>query len=83
MRCDANHTRNPPGQHLSAETVKGTALTLQGVDDVQAGDGLALGVFGVGDGVADDGLEEGFEHAAGFFVDHWWGGKEEGAVSGV
>ena len=27
-------------------------------------------MLGVGDGVADDALEEGFEDAAGFFVDH-------------
>ena len=28
-------------------------------------------MFGVGDGVADDAFEEGLQHAAGFFVDHW------------
>lgn len=55
---------------LTAEAVKGATLSLEGIDDVQAGDGLALGVFGVGDGVADDALEEGLEHATGLFVDH-------------
>jgi hypothetical protein len=45
-------------------------LTLQGVDDVERGDGLALGVFGVGDGITDDRLEEGLEDTTGLFVDH-------------
>ena len=58
------------GVCLATETIQRPALALEGVDDVQRSDGLALGVFGVGDGVADDAFEEGFEHAAGFFVDH-------------
>lgn len=56
---------------LSAETVQRTSLSFQGIDDIERGDGLAFGVFGVGDGVTDDGFEEGFQHPAGFFVDHW------------
>ena len=52
-------------------------MALEGVDDVERGDGLAFGVFGVGDGVADDAFEEGLEDAAGFFVDHW---KEGGML---
>jgi hypothetical protein len=39
---------------LDTETVEGSALSLEGVDDVESGDGLALGVLGVGDGVSDD-----------------------------
>jgi len=39
---------------LTAESVEGTALTLQGIDDIHGGDGLPLGVFGVGDGITDD-----------------------------
>jgi len=58
-------------EDLSTETVESAALTLEGVDDVEGGDGLALGVFGVGDGVADDTLEEGLEDAASLFVDHY------------
>lgn len=54
----------------TAEAVQSATLSLQGIDDVQAGDGLALGVFGVGDGVTDDALKEGLEHATGLFVDH-------------
>jgi hypothetical protein len=40
-------------------------LPLEGVDDVERGDGLSLGVLGVGDRVADDVLEEDLEDAAG------------------
>jgi len=55
---------------LTAEAVKSAALTLEGVDDVEGSDGLALGVLGVGDSVADDTLEEGLEDTAGLLVDH-------------
>ena len=58
---------------LSAEPVQGAALSLEGVDDVEGGDGLSLGVLGVGDCVSDDAFEEGLEDTAGFFVDHCWG----------
>jgi hypothetical protein len=57
-------------KRLTTETVQGAALTLEGVDDVKGGDGLALGVLGVGDGVTDDTLEEGLEDTTGLFVDH-------------
>ena len=53
----------------SAETVEGTALSLESVDNVECGDGLALGVFGVHDGVADNVLEEGSEDSAGLLID--------------
>ena len=59
------------GTDLTTETVEGTALALEGVDDVERRDRLALGVLGVGDGVADDALEEGLEDTAGLLVDHW------------
>jgi hypothetical protein len=55
---------------LTTETVKGAALTLEGVDDVERSDGLALGVLSVGDSVANDTLEEGLENTAGLLVDH-------------
>ena len=54
---------------LTAESVQGTALTLERVDDVHGGDSLALGVLSVRDGVADDVLKEDLEHASGLFVD--------------
>ena len=55
---------------LSTETVEGTALSLQRVNDVERCDGLALGVLGVGDGITDDTLEEGLQDTTGLFVDH-------------
>ena len=64
MTCDEK-TRS-----LTTETVEGTALALEGVDDVEGGDGLALGVLGVGNSVTDNALEEGLEDTTGLFVDH-------------
>lgn len=45
-------------------------MTLQGVDNVERSDSLALGVLSVGDGITDDTLEEGLEDTTGLFVDH-------------
>ena len=53
----------------AAETVEGSALSLESVDDVESSDSLSLGVFGVHNGVADDVLEEGSENSAGLLVD--------------
>jgi hypothetical protein len=58
------------GENLTTETVEGTALALESVDDIEGGDSLALGVFGVGDGITDDTLEEGLEDTTGLFIDH-------------
>lgn len=58
-----------PRQDLTAKSVQGTALTLQGVDDIHGGDGLPLGVFGIGDGVTDDVLKEYLQYATGLLVD--------------
>jgi hypothetical protein len=57
------------GGYLSAETVEGASLALESVDDIEGGDGLALGVLGVGDGITDDVLEEDLEDGAGLLVD--------------
>lgn len=56
---------------LTTETVEGTALALESVDDIKRCDGLALGVLGVCDGVTNDALEEGLEDSTGLLVDHW------------
>ena len=45
-------------------------MSLEGVDNVERGDSLSLGVLGVGDGVTDDTLEEGLENTTGLLVDH-------------
>ena len=55
--------------HLAAEAVQGLALTLERVDHVHGGDGLAASMLGVGDGVTDHGFQEGLEHTAGLLVD--------------
>ena len=54
---------------LAAETVEGTALTLQGVDDVHGCDGLPLGVLTVRDGITDDVLKEHLQDTTSFLVD--------------
>ena len=67
-----NHmnSRETQPKRLATETVQGAALALEGVDDVERGDGLALGVLSVCDGIADDALEEGLEDTTGLLVDH-------------
>ncbi len=57
------------GNRLGTETVEGAALALESVDNVERGDGLALGVLSVGDRVADDRLEEELEDTTGLVVD--------------
>ena len=57
-------------EDLATEAVKGTALALESVDNIERGDSLALGVLGVGDSITDDTLEEGFQDTTGLFVDH-------------
>ena len=53
----------------AAESVEGSALSLEGIDNVESGDGLSLGVFSVGDWVSDDVLEEASENVSGLLVD--------------
>merc|ERR1739838_570395 len=54
---------------LTSESVEGTSLPLEGIDDIHSGDSLPLGVFGVGDGITDDVLKEDLEDTAGLLVD--------------
>jgi hypothetical protein len=56
---------------LTTETVEGTSLTLESVDNIERSDSLALGVLGVCDGVTDDTLKEGLQNTTGLLVDHW------------
>jgi hypothetical protein len=53
---------------LTAETVQGSALSLQRIDHVHGGDGFPLGVLGVSDSIPDNVLEENFENSTGLFV---------------
>ena len=57
------------GLCLTTESVEGTSLTFQGVDDVHGCDGLPLGVLCVGDGVPDDVLKEYLQDSTGLLVD--------------
>ena len=57
---------------LSTESVEGTSLPLQSIDDIHGSDSLPLGVLSVGDRVSDHILKENFEDSAGFFVDQPW-----------
>ena len=59
----------PSVEDLSTESVEGTSLPLEGIDDIHSGDSLPLGVFGVGDGITDDVLKEDLEDTTGLLVD--------------
>merc|ERR1739836_93461 len=59
----------PSFADLSTESVEGTSLPLEGIDDIHSGDSLPLGVFGIGDGITDDVLKEDLEDTTGLLVD--------------
>ena len=54
---------------LTSESVEGTSLPLEGIDNIHGSNGLPLGVFGVGDSVPDDVLEEHLEDTSGLLID--------------
>ena len=54
---------------LTSETVEGTSLPLEGIDDIHSGDSLPLGVFSVGDSITDDIFKENLEDTTGLLVD--------------
>ena len=59
----------PPGlDKLATKSVQRLALTLESVDDIHGGDGLAAGVLRVRDTVADYILEKDLEDTSGFFI---------------
>ena len=74
-------------------------MSLEGIDDIEGGDGLSLGVFGVGNGVLDNVLEELSEDNSGLVVDEgadsldtsssgessdsWLGDTEDGVLDGL
>ena len=69
FRCLTVNKIGRARRRLTSETVQGTSLPLQSVDDVHGGDGLPLGVFGVCDGVTDYVFQKHLQHTTGFFVD--------------
>ena len=54
---------------LTTESVEGSALSLQSIDDIHSGDGLPLGMFCIGDSITDDLFQEHLQDTSGFFVD--------------
>ena len=54
---------------LVSESVEGATLSLESVDDVYGGDGLALGVLSVSNGVANHVLQEDLQNSASLLVD--------------
>ena len=48
----------PNVESLTSESVEGTSLAFQGIDDIHGGDSLPLGMLGVGDSITDDILQE-------------------------
>ena len=82
----------------STEAVEGSALSLEGVDDIKGGNSLSLGVLSVGDGVLDNVLEEASEDNSGLVIDEgadsldstssgkssngWLGDTENGVLDG-
>ena len=57
------------GSEMCIRDREGSALSLEGVDDIKGGDSLSLGVLGVGNGVLDNVLEEASEDNSGLVVD--------------
>jgi len=54
---------------LTSESVQGTTLSFQCINDVHCGDGFSLGMLRVGDGVTDNVLQEHFQHPTCLLVD--------------
>ena len=59
----------PYDESLTSESVEGTSLTFEGIDDIHGGDSLPLGMLGVGDGITDDVLKEDLEDTTGLLID--------------
>ena len=53
----------------SSETIDGSSLSLESIDDVHGSDGLSSGVLSVGDGISDDSLEEALKDLSGVIID--------------
>ena len=57
------------GLALTSESVEGSALSFQCIDDVHCGDGLSLSMLRVGDGVTYNVLQEHFQNTTCFLID--------------
>ena len=56
-------------QRLTSEAVESSALSLEGVDDVEGSDCLSAGMLGVGHRVSNDVLQKDLQNASGLLVD--------------
>merc|ERR1719369_2210299 len=54
--------------NLSTETIEGTALPLESIDNIHGSNGFPFGVFSVGDSVTNDILQEHLENTTSFFI---------------
>ena len=54
---------------LTSETVKGSALSLEGIDNIKSSDSLSSGVLSVSHSISDDVLKENLEDTTGLLVD--------------
>ena len=54
---------------LTAKSIEGAALTLEGIDNIHGCDSLPLGMFSVGDSITDDILKEDLEDTSGLLID--------------
>ena len=52
--CGVRRKHKNSQMNLGTETVESPARPLQGIDDIEGGDGLALGVLSVGNRITDD-----------------------------
>jgi hypothetical protein len=55
---------------LTTETIEGTTLSLERVDNIERSNCLAFGMFGVCDGIANNTLKEGLEDTTSLLVYH-------------
>jgi len=60
---------NNTSVRLTAESVEGSALSLESIDDVHGCDGLPLGMLCVGDGITDHVFQENFKNTTGLLID--------------
>ena len=54
---------------LTSETVKGSALSLEGIDNIKSSDSFSSGVLSVGHSISDDVLKKNLKDTTGLLVD--------------
>ena len=54
---------------LTSESIKGTALPLEGIDNIHSGNSFPLGMFSVGNSISDDILKENLKNSTSLLID--------------